>query len=374
LLSALVAAQTVTALEIKETGLTQSAPVAQIMLAQVENDDISEADRAQGNDNSDSVHDDTESTNSVISDSNALDDKIDALTDSQLAGLEAKEKYMTDKIKYLAAEKYDQFCAIEETCREKMSAQKEESKRILDEAFALGVANAKKCRTDFVDAQLVKKEIVKGQLEDKLNVAIQKIKELKVEGVFAESGLPVAEHETKIATAIAAEIADFQEASNELLTNTGGTGFADTLTTDTSAFANTDTNVGTSCLDEVRNDFNVVFTGDSMVVPPTDASRGEKYIYDAAVELCFEKMNDQVTEATAEINAKITGYTDDAGKQENKARETFLRLIESSMVKLHGLTDLTASEVVTLKDAIINKRDEYARDVMGWSGDLDDTL
>jgi hypothetical protein len=85
-------------------------------------------------------------------------------------------------------------------------------------------------------------------------------------------------------------------------------------------------------------------------------------------------MNDQVTEATAEINAKITGYTDDAGKQENKARETFLRLIESSMVKLHGLTDLTASEVVTLKDAIIAKRDEYARDVMGWSGDLDDTL
>jgi hypothetical protein len=44
------------------------------------------------------------------------------------------------------------------------------------------------------------------------------------------------------------------------------------------------------------------------------------------------------------------------------------------MVKLHGLTDLTASEVVTLKDAIIAKRDEYARDVMGWSGDLDDTL
>lgn len=33
LLSALVAAQTVTALEIKETGLTQSAPAAQIMLA-----------------------------------------------------------------------------------------------------------------------------------------------------------------------------------------------------------------------------------------------------------------------------------------------------------------------------------------------------
>jgi hypothetical protein len=31
-------------------------------------------------------------------------------------------------------------------------------------------------------------------------------------------------------------------------------------------------------------------------------------------------MNDQVTEASNEINAKINGYTEDASKQENKAR------------------------------------------------------
>ena len=89
-----------------------------------------------------------------------------------MAGLAAKEKYMTDKIKYLAQEKYDQFCAIEETCREKMAAQKAESRRVLDEALAAAVADAKKCRTDFVEAQLVKKEIVKGNLEDLLNKAI----------------------------------------------------------------------------------------------------------------------------------------------------------------------------------------------------------
>ena len=109
-------------------------------------------------------------------------------------------------------------------------------------------------------------------------------------------------------------------------------------------------------------------------MPQTDDTRGEKYIYDAAVELCITKMNDQVTEAKAEIDARITTYTDDAAKQENKARETFLRLIESSMVKLHGLTGLTAEEVVTLKDAIIAKRDDYAREVMGWSTDLATTL
>lgn len=225
LLSALVAAQTVTALEIKETGLTQSAPAAQIMLAQVNDGDIDEADRAAGNDNTDSVHNDTTDPDSVL-ESGSLADKIEALTDSQMAGLAAKEKYMTDKIKYLAAEKYDQFCAIEETCREKMAAQKVESKRVLDEAYAAGVANAKKCRTDFVEAQLVKKEIIKGQLEDELNQTIQRIKELKVEGVFADSGLPEEKHATEIAAAIEQEIADFEAASELLLSETtNGTGF-----------------------------------------------------------------------------------------------------------------------------------------------------
>lgn len=109
-------------------------------------------------------------------------------------------------------------------------------------------------------------------------------------------------------------------------------------------------------------------------MPQTDASRGEKHIYDAAVELCYDKMSDQINEATAEINAKITGYTTDAGKQENKARETFLRLIESSMIKLHGLTGLTATEVIDLKEAIIDKRAAYATEVMGWSMQLGPTL
>jgi len=153
-------------------------------------------------------------------------------------------------------------------------------------------------------------------------------------------------------------------------------GFTNVLSTDKTAFANTGdtTTDGTSCLDVVRMDFALVFNGDATASPQTDATRGEKFIYDAAVELCFEKMNDQVAEAKAEIDAKIMTYTEDAGKQENKARETFLRLIESSMVKLHGLTDLTAVEVVTLKDAIINKRDDYADSVMGWSTNLATTL
>lgn len=111
-----------------------------------------------------------------------------------------------------------------------------------------------------------------------------------------------------------------------------------------------------------------------MAMPQTDATRGEKNIYDAAVELCFTKMTDQIAEAKAEINEKITGYTEDAAKQEAKAKQTFLRLIESSMVKLHGLQHLTAAETIDLKEAIIAKRAAYAMEVMGWSDALAITL
>lgn len=383
LLSALVAAQTVTALEIKETGLTESAPNNQITLAQtltqVEDgaaDGIDSSDQAPGNDNSDDVHNDTPSSNSAL-ESSALDDKIDLLTQSQMAGLAAKEAYMDQKVKFLANEKFQQFCDLEETCREKGHAQKEESKRILDEGFAAGLVAAKKCRTDFVDAQLVKKEIVKGNLEELLNIAIQEIKELKVEGIFADSGIPTDQHKSAIDTEIAGIVTAFETASDLLLTNaTDSDGFMDTLMVDLAAFKDTGATSATetACLNVVRYDFDFVFNGDGAATTQTDATRGEKAIYDAAHELCLTKMSELQTEADADIAAKILTYTDDAGKQENKARETFMRLIESSMIKLHGLTDLTALERIDLKEAIIDKRDDYAKEVMGWSTKLTATL
>ena len=93
-------------------------------------------------------------------------------------------------------------------------------------SVARALAATRLARRNFVEAQLVKKEIIKGQLEDELNQTIQRIKELKVEGVFADSGLPEEKHATEIAAAIEQEIADFEAASDLLLTEaTNGTGF-----------------------------------------------------------------------------------------------------------------------------------------------------
>jgi hypothetical protein len=152
-------------------------------------------------------------------------------------------------------------------------------------------------------------------------------------------------------------------------------GFTDVLAADKMLFQDSSgTTAGASCLDDVRIAFMNTWVGELGATTQTDATRGEKLIYDAAVELCITKMGTQITEASTEIDAKIDGYTDEANKQENKAKETFLRLIESSMIKLHGLTDLTATEVVELKEAIIAKRVAYSAEVMGWSMKLATTL
>ena len=323
----------------------------------------------------------SESTNSAL-DSNNLEAKIELLVQSQMDGLAAREKFMTDKVKHLAREKYDQFCSIEETCREKLHAQKEASVKVLDDGLAAAFAAAKKCRVDFVEDQLVKKEIVKGELEELLNKTIQQIKELKVEGIFAESGMPHEQHITAIEADIAAAITEFDEASQLLLTDTDAvtsTAFVQVLAADLTAFEDTLMTDGSggqtgSCLDEVRTTFDKLFRGDPSALQQTDDTRGEGPIYDAATTLCLTKMDAFRDEAADEIGDKVDSYTADAAKQENKAKETFLRLIESSMVKLHGLTDLTATERVELKEAIIGERADYATRVMGWSSELTTTL
>ena len=57
-------------------------------------------------------------------------------------------------------------------------------------------------------------------------------------------------------------------------------------------------------------------------------------------------------------------------KQEHKAKADFLRLIEASIIKLHGITTLTGQEKVELKDAIVMKRSQFGTDVGTWATDL----
>jgi len=72
-------------------------------------------------------------------------------------------------------------------------------------------------------------------------------------------------------------------------------------------------------------------------------------------------------DAEAVILAKCVNYSNDANKQHHKAKADFLRLIESSMKKLVGLSGLTAEEVIDLKTLIVDKRVDFGDAVELWA-------
>jgi len=118
------------------------------------------------------------------------------------------------------------------------------------------------CRTNFVDDILKRKEIVKGDLEELLNEAIHQIKELKVNGIFFESGIPSEKHATEIEAEIATIITTFETDSNLLLTNSSAPlGFTDVLTAALVDFEVSDYTTA-SCLDQVHVNYELVYDGD----------------------------------------------------------------------------------------------------------------
>ena len=62
---------------------------------------------------------------------------------------------------------------------------------------------------------------------------------------------------------------------------------------------------------------------------------------EALYDDCKAELDEFKIDAVAEMNAQVTAYTNDTLKQEHKAKADFLRLIEASIIKLHGLTNLT---------------------------------
>jgi hypothetical protein len=82
---------------------------------------------------------------------------------------------------------------------------------------------------------------------------------------------------------------------------------------------------------------------------------------------CKVELDEFKADAEAEMQTQIDAYNADAGKQEHKAKADFLRLIEASIIKLHGITSLTGAEKVALKQAIVDKRSDFGDAVSGWA-------
>ena len=227
-MAGLVAAHSVTALEIKETGLVQATgeQANQTMLAQIKEDD----NDVQAPDNGNANRNVVEEVSNLPEDAE-IDEKIDLLTAANLAGLTAKEEFILKKLKYYSKEQFELICSIDDACRAKMQSRLDEYKAQLDAARDAAFVSAKECRVNYVDALLYQKEIVKGKLEDLLNETIHQIKDLKVEGILNESGMPTEEHKSAIDEQVVALIAAFEADSAELLSETtDNVGFVQYLT------------------------------------------------------------------------------------------------------------------------------------------------
>ena len=153
LMAGLVAAHSVAALEIKETGLVQAQgeQANQTMLAQikVKDDDTDITAPDNGNTNPNAPAAETEYPGDT-----EVDEKIDLLTTANLAGLTSKEEFILKKLKYYKQEQIDLFCSIDDACRAKMEARAAEYKGIIDTARDAAFAGAKECRVNYVDQLL----------------------------------------------------------------------------------------------------------------------------------------------------------------------------------------------------------------------------
>ena len=106
---------------------------------------------------------------------------------------------------------------LDETCRDLMAERKIAYTDELNEAKDEAIADMAECREDYVNDLLELKEALKKDLRDLLNQVIWDIKELKVEGLLNEAGMPTEEHSAQIKLMIEAEISGFEQDSNNII-------------------------------------------------------------------------------------------------------------------------------------------------------------
>ena len=180
LLAGLVAAQAATALEINESHLV-AVPQAS---------ELAQVSQTAAPSNSNILGDVDDSAPANVPAAADLVDKIELLNKANIQGLEAKLVHKLKDLKAYRQESLDTFKTIDAECRIKTDAAKQLAKETLAEAKLQAFADLKKCRTDYVDQLLTRKEELKGALEQLLNESIHDIKNMKVEQILNENGLP----------------------------------------------------------------------------------------------------------------------------------------------------------------------------------------
>jgi len=102
----------------------------------------------------------------------------------------------------------------------------------------------------------------------------------------------------------------------------------------------------------------------------SDSNKGEQKNLNDVYDECLDEMNDFKDDAEEAFDELIDYHGDDASKQQDKAKSDFVRLIESSMIKIHGIEHLTPEERADLQDQLIGRRNGFQSSVGSWARNL----
>ena len=210
----MVAAKAASALEINENAhlATSNQSDVKTFLAQIQNQSQNQINqpKAPENDNTDS-EDAVHPSEVAFADNNMeIMKKITLLTESALGGLEQKREWIEEKLNMYAHERKADLLTLDEECRLKIDGLKFKATTTMNEAIKTVESDFKQCRADFLDKAKAKKEEVKGKLQVVTNETIQRIKELKVEEILNESGMPTENHNSQLTTMISNELTSYE--------------------------------------------------------------------------------------------------------------------------------------------------------------------
>ena len=349
----MVAAKAASALEINDntTLANTSQSDVKTFLAQIQNEAQTSQPVAPGNNNTDSEEAKNAPGPEFADDDSAILEKITLLTDSALGGLEQKREWIEEKLSMYATERQGDLATLDEECRLKIDGLKFKATTAINAAIDNVESNFKTCRADFLDAAKDRKEAVKGKLQVLTNETITRIKELKVEEILNESGMPTDNHNANLTTMIGNELVNYnaaimlvynEEFKEEIYNNAND---SDAELEDKA----------TICFTNANAAFSATY---SRPVDPTCTDPGcdyegvEKELTDA-IEECKETMSAFRLDVIAKLDEDVEGYVKDANTQVHIAKSDFINMINQSIKKLHMLNDLTEEQKNHLRDIII---------------------
>ena len=375
MMTALVAAKAATALEITEgTALVETQQdTVKTFFAQTR-DDEDAPDMPPGNDNpndnngdepdgsgqnqsggkgdepdEDPSNNGDEDPSFDSKDEEDINEKIELLADGAIGGLNAKQDWIVEKLQFFTRTRLQQLRELDETCRVLMDERKEFYTNELNQDKDDAVADMRECREDYINELLEFKEALKDKLQGILNQTIWDIKEMKVEGVLNEAGIPTEEHKTTLDGMIEDRINQFNTDSDNIVNVDWMQRVLDEDGREEEFH---------DCLEDAKEDYMDAYNDDAN-------ENGYGPDFREEYEKCYTQMEEFKSAARTELQDMCDGFTDDAEKQVHIAKSEFKKMFMASIEKLHNLT-LTEEQRMSLKELVMDKQSDFVDLVTNW--------